>query len=247
MKMDGFVYFIAAGDAIKIGYSKNVRLRFQTLQTASAVDLVLLGHVPGDVNFEQTLHERLAPHRRRGEWFQDCSTVRDIINETLGHDAFEQRPSPPCDAAPSGPSQREIAEEELALASERLAEFGEFCMGCQPDALVNHLPTPQQHLVLASFAYVQRRFMERVDFFLNDAQSPEDSDNAFHEALALAEMAEVHVRMICGDDVERLLKGWPGGNVIYLNLEGNVGRARPSAADGLSRGAMAAAAAQRRG
>jgi hypothetical protein len=245
--MDGFVYFIAANDAIKIGYSKNVRLRLQTLQTASAIDLVLLGQVPGNVNFEQTLHERLAPHRRRGEWFQDCGMVREVVNEVLGRNAFDQRPDLQEDAAPSGPSAQELAESQLEVACARLVEFAEFCFEHPPQGgLLDHLSTPKQHLVLASITYVHRRFMERVDFFLNDAQSQEDSDYAFHEALALAELAEVHVRMICGDDAEHLLKDWPRGNVIFLNLEGNVSRAVPSAAGSLSRGTVAETARGRR-
>jgi hypothetical protein len=64
------VYFIRAGDAIKIGYTTNLAARKRALETASAVPLELLASVPGDRSEEARLHREWWHLHIQGEWFR---------------------------------------------------------------------------------------------------------------------------------------------------------------------------------
>lgn len=64
------VYFIKAGDAVKIGYSEVVGKRFSALQSGHAGELELLGAIPANGYTEHSYHERFAQFRIRGEWFR---------------------------------------------------------------------------------------------------------------------------------------------------------------------------------
>ena len=52
------VYFIRAGDAVRIGRTTNLPGRLKALATASAVPLELLAAVPGGRELETQLHKR---------------------------------------------------------------------------------------------------------------------------------------------------------------------------------------------
>lgn len=73
--MNGFVYFISNGEAVKIGYSADPAKRFQSLQTSQPGTLVLLGTIAGNRELERELHTRFADRRRVGEWF----TADDVL------------------------------------------------------------------------------------------------------------------------------------------------------------------------
>lgn len=64
------VYFAQVNDRVKIGWSKKVSARLAQLQTGSAHPIQLLGTVPGGRALERRLHDRFAPLRISGEWFQ---------------------------------------------------------------------------------------------------------------------------------------------------------------------------------
>jgi Meiotically up-regulated gene 113 len=64
------VYFVRAGDAIKIGRTANLAARLRALATASAVPLELLAAVPGGRELEARLHRRWRHLHLRGEWFR---------------------------------------------------------------------------------------------------------------------------------------------------------------------------------
>lgn len=66
------VYFIqvAGNGPIKIGYAANVRSRLASLQTASFLDLKVIGQIEGDCRLERALHQRLAPWHIVREWFR---------------------------------------------------------------------------------------------------------------------------------------------------------------------------------
>jgi len=84
------VYFIAVGDIVKIGYSKHVLARYQTLRSSSSKtlipdgydirDAVLLGSIAGGQNVEARLHSLLRNYRLKGEWFRLSSTVIQAID-----------------------------------------------------------------------------------------------------------------------------------------------------------------------
>lgn len=67
--MSGYVYAIACGDLVKIGYSADPWSRFVKLKTDNAADAKLLGAVPGTLKQEKELHRLLSPWRSNGEWF----------------------------------------------------------------------------------------------------------------------------------------------------------------------------------
>jgi hypothetical protein len=64
------VYFVRAVDKVKIGFTRDVERRISELQTASPVDLELLGTLPGSALTERRLHKRFSAHRVNREWFR---------------------------------------------------------------------------------------------------------------------------------------------------------------------------------
>lgn len=60
------------GNLIKIGFCEewNLTRRIKELQTGNPYEVVLLGHIPGDILCEQELHRRWNEYRYRGEWFK---------------------------------------------------------------------------------------------------------------------------------------------------------------------------------
>jgi hypothetical protein len=79
----GFVYFVQAGHdgPIKIGWTIDIAQRLTDLQIASPFILRLLAVIDGDKDLERALHERLASHRLRGEWFENHADVRGVTDE----------------------------------------------------------------------------------------------------------------------------------------------------------------------
>lgn len=73
------VYFVECAGRIKIGYAKDVKDRLKALSTGSAHNLTLLGAIDGSVHYERAIHKRLKHLRQRGEWFEDCKEVRDLL------------------------------------------------------------------------------------------------------------------------------------------------------------------------
>lgn len=66
----GFVYFISAGDAIKIGFASKVTNRLKALQTSTHNNLTLLAQAPGNSLLERRYHHQFREYRIRGEWFR---------------------------------------------------------------------------------------------------------------------------------------------------------------------------------
>lgn len=67
---DGFIYFIEAGDFIKIGYTRSPASRAVKMMTDSPHELKLLHFEPGTFKREKVLHRHFADIRVRGEWFE---------------------------------------------------------------------------------------------------------------------------------------------------------------------------------
>lgn len=80
-----YVYAVQIGPdgPIKIGLSYDPRSRFAQLQSASPYELRLLGCIVGNPLVEQTLHENLAAHHIRGEWFHPAPAVLDWCRSLL--------------------------------------------------------------------------------------------------------------------------------------------------------------------
>lgn len=92
--MEDYIYFIAHLGRIKIGTSKHPKDRIASLAAHYQEPIVFVGCIIGDRAREQAIHQDLAEHRLRGEWFRDCEEVRRKIGDLLIAHAF-QKPSPP--------------------------------------------------------------------------------------------------------------------------------------------------------
>jgi hypothetical protein len=99
------VYFLRAGDAIKIGRTKNLARRLRALATGSAAPLELLAAVPGGRDLEAQLHRRWRHLHLRGEWFRaDDALVRSARALAVG-----PAPPTPAEAAPAAELRRVLA------------------------------------------------------------------------------------------------------------------------------------------
>lgn len=67
--MTGYVYAIAAGDLVKIGYSVDPTRRLNKIKADNGSPCRLLGIVPGTLAHEAELLALLRPWRARGSWF----------------------------------------------------------------------------------------------------------------------------------------------------------------------------------
>lgn len=73
------VYFIREGDAIKIGFSENVKVRFAGLQSGHHGSLELLGTIAAPVDIEQAILAKFDHLRIRGEWFRAEPELLEFI------------------------------------------------------------------------------------------------------------------------------------------------------------------------
>lgn len=65
-----FVYFIASGSHVKIGYTGDIAQRLTSLQLATPEKLTVVAMMYGAVAVERELHEAFAHLRIHGEWFR---------------------------------------------------------------------------------------------------------------------------------------------------------------------------------
>jgi hypothetical protein len=75
------VYFIQAGEGgpVKIGFANNPYERVAGLQTGHPEVLRLRAIMPGSAADEAALHQRFSGTRIRGEWFEPCQSIMEII------------------------------------------------------------------------------------------------------------------------------------------------------------------------
>ena len=79
------IYFISQREFIKIGFSDDVDQRIKELQTASPLELKLVGTMPGAFQTECELHKIFESYRKNGEWFRYTGHLKDCIRAL--HDA----------------------------------------------------------------------------------------------------------------------------------------------------------------
>lgn len=77
------VYFVQAGDFIKIGLSSisNFGNRLKCLRDGTPFKIVVLGTMDGDRQKEQELHSRFDFCHFRNEWFRVCPELLAYIEE----------------------------------------------------------------------------------------------------------------------------------------------------------------------
>ena len=74
-----YIYFIKAGDFVKIGITTNPKKRLHDLQTSNPLKLDLIYFMPGDENLEKILHEVFDEYKESGEWFRFESGLRTFV------------------------------------------------------------------------------------------------------------------------------------------------------------------------
>jgi hypothetical protein len=79
------VYIIRSGAYSKIGYSKNIHRRFQSIQVGNPNNLDLLLYIPTDVKYckelESQLHCMFKSKLFRGEWYELDESDLEYIEE----------------------------------------------------------------------------------------------------------------------------------------------------------------------
>jgi Meiotically up-regulated gene 113 len=75
------VYFIQGGNAIKIGYTTDLKSRLSSMQTDCPLPLVVLKTMPGGRPTETLLHEKFASARKSGEWFEPTIELIQYIKK----------------------------------------------------------------------------------------------------------------------------------------------------------------------
>lgn len=100
-----WVYFIGAGDVIKIGFSTRLTKRLRDLRYGTHEKLELLAKVKGGRDLERRYHTRFAKDRIKGEWFR---ATREILAEVR---LLTDRPTRP---TPKRPPLSEKAQWQIA-------------------------------------------------------------------------------------------------------------------------------------
>lgn len=79
-----FIYFLRAGDFVKIGQSRRWRYRMATMQTGSPYTIVPLLVIIDKPSLEKKLHARFRADHFRGEWFHSGGeAINRYIKENL--------------------------------------------------------------------------------------------------------------------------------------------------------------------
>ncbi len=73
------VYFVRAGDFVKVGRADNVRTRLTSIQCHQPVDIVLLAVHLGHGDEEADYHALFARFHVRGEWFRWCDEIASVV------------------------------------------------------------------------------------------------------------------------------------------------------------------------
>lgn len=78
-----FIYFMRAGEFVKIGRSKQWKLRMREMQTGSPYTIVPLLVIVADAKTERELHRRFKADHFRGEWFHNSPKLNAFIKDNL--------------------------------------------------------------------------------------------------------------------------------------------------------------------
>ncbi|WDZ77915.1 GIY-YIG nuclease family protein [Ensifer adhaerens] len=79
----GYVYFLWAGDAVKIGFSVNPLRRLTSLETGVSAPIARIAVVPGTLADERRLHNRFHRQRSHGEWFRATKELNRIVMDMI--------------------------------------------------------------------------------------------------------------------------------------------------------------------
>jgi len=74
-----FVYALRAGDAVKIGRSRDPRKRIRQLKNMTVEETTLVALVPADDDKEEDLHRQFRHLHIKGEWFRATDELVDAL------------------------------------------------------------------------------------------------------------------------------------------------------------------------
>jgi hypothetical protein len=77
--LKSYIYFLHAGNYIKIGYSQDIHKRIKQLQTGSPFKLRLVLAIEGGVKLEKQLHKKFNKYRHQNEWFYYNLDIANFI------------------------------------------------------------------------------------------------------------------------------------------------------------------------
>lgn len=79
------VYFFERDRLIKVGTTvREVKERLRQVELSDLNGpITLIGSIAGGFQLENAIHRHLAPYRVRGEWFSDCTEVRNCIAQLM--------------------------------------------------------------------------------------------------------------------------------------------------------------------
>lgn len=77
--MTGFLYAVASGGRVKIGFSRNPWGRFSKISSDAPAECSFLGCWPGSLDDESAAHGRFSHLRAHGEWFEVADDLIDFI------------------------------------------------------------------------------------------------------------------------------------------------------------------------
>jgi hypothetical protein len=118
--MTGKVYFISAPGRIKVGHTRKPEERLAQLRAVDMEPLTTIAVIDGSRKLERAIHDRIRPYAIRGEWFRDCSEVREAINDAIaGLFSIDEEPSPAVDPLPSDHSPSVSIDEQTVNAAVR--------------------------------------------------------------------------------------------------------------------------------
>lgn len=94
----GYIYFVAAGKHVKIGFARNVKSRIADIQVGHHEKLKLLHMEKGTMQDEAVFHALFSGLRYRGEWFHNAGDLADYIRDSQP----KKRTKPPYTKNPNG-------------------------------------------------------------------------------------------------------------------------------------------------
>lgn len=80
----GFVYFVACGQYLKIGYSHDPRDRVRRMATNNPYDCELVGLLVGGTDLEGEIHGRFRHLHFRNEWFHLTDELLSAVSALCG-------------------------------------------------------------------------------------------------------------------------------------------------------------------
>lgn len=76
-------YIIKSGEYVKIGITKDIRRRLETLQIGNPIKLEVIGLIPGGWEMEREMQGRFGACHVRGEWFLLTKEIQAYIDSEL--------------------------------------------------------------------------------------------------------------------------------------------------------------------